>query len=347
MVDPLQEQGTQHDVVGARRQRHGAQVTQDAPGQALVRAEGGAGDRLVVVDEADHDVGARLPQHAHAQVAVGGRAAGLQDRDLMPVTPGDVVAGVPGEQADLGRGRRGRPVRGGSGLLGGGLRGGRARGGGVRGGCGIRSGGLLGGLRRGRARGGSGIRSGDLCGSGLCGGRARGGSGIRSGDLCGSGLCGGGSALRGRLRGGGSGGAASATAAALAGAASVRVASAAWAAASAGAGLSRRPVGRRGGRSGAAADVPGPASWPRRTTFDSGPAWPGSVTPRTVASVPGLRPVLLRSALRLRTGSVSAPAVPLPASLPTDIAQPSSMTPIRASPVVPLGRAPRIPGILP
>jgi len=61
-------------------------------------------------------------------VAVGRGAADLQDHDLMPVMPGDVVAGVPGEQAGIGRGGLRCPARAGSGLRGGGILGGRGLG---------------------------------------------------------------------------------------------------------------------------------------------------------------------------------------------------------------------------
>ena len=72
------------------------------------------------------------------------------------------------------------------------------------------------------------------------------------------------------------------------------------------------PAWRRRGRG----PLPGPGG-SRLTPGRPSPPRPGPArpAPRALASAPRLRPVLLRCALRLRAGSVSPPAVPLPASL--------------------------------
>ena len=84
VLDPLQQQGGLHDVEGALRQRHRAQVPEQAAGQVRVAAPCGLGDRLVVVDQADGQVGAGRAQASGAQVTGGRDRARQQHGDRLP-----------------------------------------------------------------------------------------------------------------------------------------------------------------------------------------------------------------------------------------------------------------------
>ena len=76
VLDAVQQQDAGHDVEGALRQGDGAQIAGRAPGQPGLASDGGPGHRLIVIDQADADVGPAVPQCGQVQVAGGGDGAG-------------------------------------------------------------------------------------------------------------------------------------------------------------------------------------------------------------------------------------------------------------------------------